>query len=149
MQTLLAQEPTDSPLFIALVQADSLVFERGFNHCDLEVLETVIHPDFEFFHDQNGRQDREGFFAAFRESICANADVKPIRKLVEGSLSVYPLSNNGVLYGAIQMGDHDFYLAEPEEELRLTAHGRFIHTWLLVEGKWKLARVLSYDHRQP
>ncbi|MEZ4875342.1 MAG: serine hydrolase [Flavobacteriaceae bacterium] len=143
------QVSEDSALFKTLKAEDSLLFEESFNKCNFEVLEQIAHPDLQFLHDQNGTQSRDDFFKAVQESICSNPDVKPIRKLVEGSLVVYPLKNEGKLYGAIQMGMHEFYIAEPNKELRFTANGKFIHTWLLENGEWKLFRVLSYDHQQP
>jgi len=143
-----AQLSTGSPIYIELKKADSLVFEEGFNKCNIEILQKIMHPDLEFLHDQNGMQNRDDFFRVFKESICSNPGGKPIRKLIEGSLIVYPLKNNGKIYGAIQMGMHEFYMVEPNKEPRYTANGKFIHTWLLVDGQWKLYRVVSYDHRQ-
>ncbi len=146
---LFAQESATSQLFIDLKKADSLVFEEGFNKCRLDVLQDIMHQDLQFLHDQNGSQNRDDFFHVFKESICSNPDAKPVRKLVEGSMIVYPLKNEGKLYGAIQMGMHEFYIVEPNKEPRFTANGKFIHTWLLENGQWKLFRVLSYDHQQP
>ena len=144
-----AQITDNSDLFIALKKADSLIFNEGFNKCNIEVLQTLMHTDLQFMHDQNGLQNREEFFKGFEESICSNENFKPIRKLVEGSLIVYPLKNEGKLYGAVQMGQHEFFIAEPNKELRFTVNGKFIHTWLLEDGKWKLFKGISYDHQQP
>ena len=144
-----AQEDTNSPIFIELQKGDSLLFEEGFNKCNFSALEKILMPDFEFYHDQNGAQDREAFLKGFKESICSNPNFKPIRKLVKGSLIVYPLKNEGEIYGAIQMGIHDFYIAEPNKELRFTENAKFIATWLLVNGEWRVKRELSYNHNKP
>jgi hypothetical protein len=144
-----AQENDTSKFFIELKQADSLVFTQGFNTCNLKILDSILHKDLQFFHDQHGMQNRKEFFKGFKESICTNTNEKPIRKLVEGSLIVYPLKKNNKIYGAIQMGVHKFYIAKPNKEDRLTSTGKFIHTWLLENGEWKLYKVLSYDHQQP
>lgn len=144
-----AQENDTSDVFIELKKADSLVFTQGFNTCDLKTLDSILHKDLQFFHDQHGMQNRMEFFKGFTESICANTNEKPIRKLVDSSLTVYPLKKNNKIYGAIQMGVHKFYIAEPNKEDRLTSIGKFIHTWLLENGEWKLYKVLSYDHQQP
>ncbi len=138
----------DPVLFEALKRADSQVFDEGFNHCNLALLEKVVHRDMQFLHDENGPLDREGFFKAFQESICSDPARKPIRKLVEGSVAVYPLRNNGGLYGAVQMGNHEFFIVEPGKEPRYTSSGRFVHTWLIEGGQWKLYRVVSYDHQE-
>lgn len=146
---VLAQVDEKSELFIELQKGDSLLFEEGFNKCDFSALEKVIDADFEFYHDQNGAQNREIFLKGFKESICSNPNYKPIRKLVKGSLVVYPLKNEGKIYGAIQMGIHDFYIAEPNKELRFTENAKFIATWLLKNGEWKIKRELSYNHNKP
>jgi CubicO group peptidase (beta-lactamase class C family) len=145
----LPQEDTTTTIYLELEKADSLVFDQGFNNCNFEILQALMHHDLQFLHDQNGSQNRDEFFKVFKESICSSPDAKPIRKLVAGSLIVYPLKNEGILYGAIQMGVHEFYIAEPDKELRFTEQGKFIHTWLLENGEWKLFRVVSYDHQQP
>lgn len=144
-----AQISKDSNLFIQLKKTDSLLFEEGFNKCNFEILETYIPSDFEFYHDENGTQNKEQFFTGFRESICANPERKPIRKIVEESLEVYRLKNNGETYGAIQKGIHLFYIKEPNKELYLTNIAKFTSVWNLDNGKWKLSRVFSYDHKEP
>lgn len=144
-----AQAANDSNLFVELKKADSLLFNEGFNKCNIEVVQSLMHKDLQFMHDQNGLQNREEFFKGFEQSICSNENFKPIRKLVEGSLIVYPMMNEGKLYGAVQMGQHEFYIKEPNKELRFTVNGKFIHTWLLEDGKWKLYKGISYDHQQP
>lgn len=144
-----AQVAKDSDLFLQLKKTDSLFFEEGFNKCNFEILETYIPSDFEFYHDENGTQDRVQFITAFRESICSNSERKPIRKIVEESLEVYRLKNNGETYGAIQKGIHLFYIKEPNKELYLTNIAKFTSIWNLENGNWKLSRVLSYDHKEP
>jgi len=144
-----AQIENNSDLFIALKKSDSLLFNEGFNKCNITLLQSLIHKDLQFMHDQNGLQTRDEFFKNFEESICSNPNFKPIRKLVDGSLIVYPMMNEGKLYGAVQMGQHEFYIKEPNKELRFTVNGKFIHIWLIEDGKWKLFKGISYDHQQP
>jgi hypothetical protein len=64
------------------------------------------------------------------------------RELVAGSVSVYPLNN----YGAIQMGEHRFYVVSNGKE-NLAEVAKFVHLWKKENGAWKLARVLSFDHK--
>lgn len=143
------QEPTDSGLFQDLKEQDHLLFERGFNQCDLEYLQKAIHQDLTFFHDQSGIQYRQDFFESTKNNICSNPDQKPIRKLVEGSLEVFPLYNNGTLFGAIQNGRHDFYIRGAGNPDRHTSSARFTHVWLLEDENWLLRDVLSFDHSSP
>jgi hypothetical protein len=136
-------------LFKTLASKDSLLFVQGFNECNMEALDSVIGENLKFYHDQSGTQDRAAFFKAFRQNLCSNPDIKPIRKLVSGSLEVYPLKNNGHIYGAIQRGVHEFYLRRPGQKLEFTSFAKFTHLWLLEDGKWKLDTSLSYDHQIP
>ncbi|MEQ8523163.1 hypothetical protein [Gracilimonas sp.] len=59
------------------------------------------------------------------------------------------MKDNGELYGAIQRGEHEFYILEPGKEMYKTGFARFTHLWLLEDGEWILKRVLSYDHKDP
>lgn len=145
--SLRAQVATTDTLFLALQQQDSLLFERGFNRCDLAYLDRVISTDLRFFHDQSGIQDRDRFMDNTRKYICANAAQKPIRQLEAGSLVVFPLYEDGRLYGGIQHGIHHFYLREAGRADRWTSVARFTHVWLWRDGRWQLSEALSYDHR--
>lgn len=145
-----SQVNEDSELFQKLQERDSLLFKEGFDKCRISEFEDFISEDLEFFHDQGGlTTNKEDFLSAVRNNICGNPDKKPIRKLQKGSLEVFPLYNNGKLYGAIQKGVHDFYIKEPRKELYLTSSAKFTHVWLLENEEWILKRVLSYDHHSP
>lgn len=144
-----AQTDKNSDLFIELTKLDSIFFERGFNRCDLEYLESHVAEDLKFYHDQSGFQDRNAFFENTRKYICSDSEKKPIRKVEINSLEVFPLYNNGKLYGAIQNGIHQFYLKEIGKEEVWTGTAKFTHIWILVNGIWKLSEVLSYDHQDP
>lgn len=149
IQPIQAQVAESSELFKALAIKDSLLFDEGFNHCNIQVTEDIISKDLEFYHDTGGIQDREEFFKAVKENICSTPERKPIRKLVLGTLKVFPLEDNGHLYGAIQKGIHQFYIKEPGKDLYLTSSAKFTHLWILEESRWKLKTVLSYDHQAP
>lgn len=142
-----AQIDKSTELFKTLKEQDSTFFERGFNQCDLEYLEKHISDNLKFYHDQSGFQDRNAFFENTKKYICSNSDKKPIRKIAINSLEVFPLYNDGNLYGAIQKGIHHFYLRENGKDDVWTSTARFIHVWVLENKIWKLSEVLSYDHR--
>jgi CubicO group peptidase (beta-lactamase class C family) len=144
-----AQVKKDDPLFLELQELDRVLFEEGFNRCDLAAVDRLIHPDLEFFHDQGGMQDKAQFLTALKENVCSNPDFKPIRKLMGGSLEVYPMYADGVLYAAIQKGKHGFHIQEPGLELYPTSVAKFTHLWLLEGEDWQLKRALSYDHQSP
>lgn len=149
VNTVSAQTDKTSPLFLELKQQDSLFFERSFNQCDIAYLESRMARDLKFYHDQSGFQDRTKFFENIKQYICAPSTKKPIRKVDANSLEVFPLYNNGKLYGAIQMGVHHFYSREQGKTDIHTSTAKFTHVWVMEEGIWKLSEVLSYDHHEP
>jgi len=136
-------------LYHALKEKDSLLFDVGFNTCDISQFENLVSDNFEFYHDQAGITDsKEAFIAGIKNGLC-KLYYKPRRQLVENSLEVYPLKKNGELYGAIQTGVHQFYALEKDKPEYLTSTAKFTNLWLLENGEWKLARSLSYDHLAP
>ncbi len=140
---------SDQKLFDELAKKDAVLFEKVFNNCEIEYLDGVIHDDFEFYHDKSGVQDRAGFVESIEKYVCGSSQQKVIRKLAAGSLNVFRMSNNGETYGALQSGEHDFYIQEPEKEKYKTGFAKFTHLWVRADGEWKLKRVLSFDHQTP
>jgi hypothetical protein len=103
-----AQVSENSALFKTVMALDSQLFDEGFNQCQLERFETLAAPDLEFFHDKGGRQNRAEFLQASRANICGNPNSRPVRTLLPGSTQVFPLENNGVVFGGIQQGVHPY-----------------------------------------
>lgn len=147
LHTCSAQLPRDSELFIQFQKLDSIFFERSFNQCDTAYLARNIHPDLSFFHDRGGIQNRQQFVDAVLNNLCAVMEAKPIRKPDVKSLELYPLYENGTLYGVIQHGVHFFYLRGANLQEQFTGQAKFTHLWLLVNGQWLLRDVHSYDHK--
>jgi hypothetical protein len=141
-----SQEKIASPLYQQAIKLDSLIFDVGFNKCNLKPTEELLAEDVEFYHDVAGTQNKEEFMTAIRQNICAPKDRKPIRKLVPGSLKVFPLYNNGVLYGMITEGAHEFYIKEPIKELYQTGKALFNTLWIKENDYWKAKRIYSYHH---
>jgi hypothetical protein len=132
-----AQIGETSELYTTLKSKDSLLFEVGFNQCELSQFEQLVGEDFEFYHDISGvNRSKAEFMATMREGLCRSGENSTRRELVKGSLEVFPLYNNSNLYGAIQRGMHRFG----------ESTARFTHLWLLEDNEWKLSRVLSFDH---
>ena len=142
-----AQVPKDSDLFRKLKYHDSVFFERSFNRCDINYLQNAIDKDLTFYHDKSGIQNRERFLANTKQYLCGDTLRKPIRKVEEASLEVFPMYNNDVLYGAVQTGIHRFYIREKNKADVLTGKAKFIHLYLLVNEQWILKEVISFDHR--
>lgn len=135
-------------IYAKLYVNDSLLFQLGFNQCDTFQFEQLLSEDFEFYHDESGvTTSKRMFIKNFSNGICASAD-QPRRFLVPGSMKVYPLYNQGQLYGAIQEGKHEFYTREKHKSAHdLSSIAQFTHLWIIEGGSWKLTRILSFNHQ--
>ncbi len=146
--TSLSQIDHSSELYQQLESRDSLLFNIGFNTCNMSPFEEVVSEDFEFYHDKGGiTNSKSEFIQAFKEGLCKSPSTyQSRRELVAGSLEVFELKNNGEVYGAIQKGVHRFYEKSVGKAETTGNIARFTHLWLLENNEWKLARSLSYDH---
>jgi hypothetical protein len=123
------------PLYDELARMDSELFEAAFVTCSHAKFRALFTEDAEFYHDRSG----PSFGDAARTLRSCPRDNGVTRTLVPGSLEVYPMQG----YGAIQIGRHVFARAgEPGSET-----AKFVHLWKREGGTWRLARVLSFDHR--
>jgi CubicO group peptidase (beta-lactamase class C family) len=142
-----AQVEKLSELHKTIKEKDSLLFNIGFNNCDITQFKKLVSDNFEFYHDQGGiTKSKSEFIQSIENGLC-KLDYKPKRVLDEKSLDIFPLNNNGVLYGAIQTGIHHFYAIEKNKNEYLTSVAKFTHLWILENGKLKLNKGLSYDHK--
>ncbi len=141
------QTEKTAELFQLILEKDSLLFNIGFNTCDIQQFEILVSDDFEFFHDQAGiTPSKAEFIDGIQNGLC-KLPYQAKRVLNRNTMQVFPLEKNGVLYGAIQTGEHQFYAIESDKPAYLTSIAKFTHVWLLENGQWKLAKGLSYDHQ--
>jgi ketosteroid isomerase-like protein len=125
----------------AILRLDTEAFD-AYNNCNIEAFTNFFTEDLEFYHDKGGMTtSRDEMIAKTRQNLCSKPGWKIRREAVEGTFKVYPLEG----YGAVLTGDHRFYITENGKE-QLSGVAKFTHIWLLKDGKWKMARVLSYDH---
>lgn len=139
--------PASPELIATLAEKDRQLFEAVFG-CKLDLLASLIADDFEFVHDKWGQTADSGakFMQGMRDNCKAQEtgqNFRARRELVEGSMTVHVLNH----YGAMQMGEHRFFALQPGQPEKLTESGKFIDVWRQIDGEWKLARVISYDHR--
>jgi hypothetical protein len=127
--------PRSGRLFDELAAMDRELFQAAFVDCDSGKFRSLFTDDAEFYHDRDGARYGED---VRRLGSCPRED-GVTRTLVEGSLEVYPIKD----FGAIQMGEHTFTKAG---ETGMTV-AKFVHLWSQIDGQWRLARVLSFDHR--
>ena len=143
-----AQSQKDSELFKKLKANDSILFEISFNKCELSVLDNLLAEDLEFYHDKGGiTNSKDAFIKVMNNGICKeNNPYKSRRELIKGSLEVFPLYENNVLYGALQKGEHRFFEMHKGKEAP-GSFAKFTHLWLKEGDQWILKRVISYDHK--
>lgn len=142
-----AQVDTNSDLHKTILSKDSLLFQVGFNTCDISQFERLLSEKFEFFHDIGGVSDKTKFLTDLKNGLCKSPETyQSRRELIPGSTQVFPLYENGKLYGAIQYGEHRFYEFMNGKE-RFASTAKFTHVWILEDGVWKLNKSLSYDHQ--
>jgi len=143
-----SQKEKNSDLYKTIMSKDSLLFNVGFNTCDISQFENLFSDDFEFYHDQDSISDKTLFLQNLKKGICLPGKNYNVRRdLKTNSTEIYPLTKNGVLYGALQNGIHQFFEISPGQKDKPGSIAKFTHVWLLKNGVWKLTRSFSYDHK--
>lgn len=143
-----AQIEKTNPLYKAILAKDSLLFSIGFNTCNIKEFENLLSDKFEFFHDKSGISDKEKFLRDFRNGLCKNPSFYQAKRiLADDTTEIYPLYDNGKLYGIIQNGDHSFYEKQANQPEQFGSAAKFSHLWILENGEWKLSKSLSFDHQ--
>lgn len=130
-------------LFTTISKLDSTFF-NSLNECDLETYESFLVFDYEFYHDKQGLTVSKANEMESMKVFCGEQrERQPIkRELVKGSLEVYPLAN----YGAVENGEHIFYLVINENLSKPVSKAKFTSIWRFDNKEWKLARTVSYNH---
>ncbi|BAO74340.1 hypothetical protein WPG_0110 [Winogradskyella sp. PG-2] len=144
----LAQVDKNSDLFKTLAAKDSILFKVGFNKYKVEKSAELMFDDLEFYHDKGGiSNSKEEFVKTMKNRLCReNNPEKVYRFLVEESLEVFPMYDNGKLYGALQNGKHFFSPNEFMNFEKTDNYALFSHLWIIEDDEWKLKRVISYNH---
>jgi len=146
--TCKAQVEKNSELYKTIISKDSLLFNIGFNTCDIAQFENLLSEKFEFFHDKDSISNKKKFLYNLRNGLCKSpATYQSRRELVTESIEIYPLYKKNILYGAIQTGNHRFYETIKGKKETYASSAKFTHVWLLENGLWKLTKGLSYDHQ--
>ena len=144
-QSTPAKEPgpiTQGDLYDTIIALDKAVFD-AYNNCDTELFKTFFADDTEFYHDKGGVTLGNASLAeSIRKNLCGTPGQKIRRQAVAATLKVYPMDN----YGAILTGYHLFFRTVNGVE-EFTGKAQFTHLWQFKDGKWKMTRVLSYDHQ--
>ncbi|RKR80517.1 uncharacterized protein DUF4440 [Mucilaginibacter gracilis] len=126
-------KPVSKELYQEIVRMDSL-WEDSYNHCKIDVQDSLLSEDMEFFHDQGGLvTSKKQLTDAYKKNICGQVT----RELLKGSIEVYPIKD----YGAVEMGYHRFHSIHDTGPN--STYARFVHVWKKENGSWKITRVIS------
>lgn len=130
----------DSLLQSDLAEADSAFFHALFVTCDADRANAMLTEDVEFYDDRTGLSSGDDLRADFRR-LAANCPAhNGVRRIpLAGTIDVYPIAG----YGAVRMGTHHFV----EQGASTSTTARFVIVWRRVGSEWRIARVLSVDHR--
>lgn len=139
-----AQVDKNSELYQTILAKDSLLFNVGFNHCDIKQFENLLSENLKFYHDKDGVSDKAKFLFDLKNGLCKSPETRQVKRyLVKESTEISPLYKNGILYGAIQNGEHLFY----ESKESAPGIAQFSNVWILENNQWKLATSLSFGHK--
>ncbi len=142
--SLFAQVNRKSDLYKTIILNDSLLFNVGLNTCDISQFENLLSDNLKFYHDKDGISDKTKFLFDLKNGLCKNPENRQVKRfLINESTEIFPLYKNGILYGAVQNGDHMF----SEKRESQAGIAKFINVWQLENGEWKLVTSFSFDHK--
>ena len=132
----------------ATIRHEDAAFWNAYNRCDVPQMSQFFWPDFEFYHDKGGLTvGLAPFVEQLKTGLCGKPTFRLRREAIPDTVKIYPLQKNGVTYGAVISGEHYFYINDSGKPEYRDGVARFFHVWLLKDGAWKMARAISYDHR--
>lgn len=132
-------------LYDQVVALDAGLFD-AYNRCDIDRVGTFFSEDLEFYHEKGGLTvTRDASLAVMRKNLCPGDGYRVRRELVAASMEVRPIKD----YGAVQTGEHRFYLTQKGRKEALDGVCKFVMLWRKTEGGWKASRVVSYGCRAP
>ncbi|MBY0572521.1 MAG: nuclear transport factor 2 family protein [Undibacterium sp.] len=133
----ITKQPTPEELVIRKLDHD--IFD-AFNHCDnvkeFEKFSHFLANNLEFYHDKDGVSNKMHMLANTKKNVCG----KYRRELVEDSLKIYPIGDDG----AMEVGTHKFCSMQTGE---CSGLGEFTTIWRKTNNQWQATRMLSYGHR--
>jgi hypothetical protein len=139
-----AQVHKNSDLYKTILANDSLLFEVGFNTCDIKQFENLLSDNLKFYHDKDGISNKTKFLIDLKKGICNDIQNRKVKRfLVKERTEIFPLYKDGVIYGAVQNGEHMF----SEKRESQSGIAKFTNVWELENGVWKLTTSFSFDHQ--
>lgn len=135
------QVDANSELYKEIAAMDDALF-GAFNRCDLEQFKEIFTDDIEFYRDKDGLAVGVQKQVEAVDKFC-RSHWRVRRELVPGSMEIHPIPN----FGAVQWGTHRFYeTKKPDGKEKLVGIAKFLHVWQKTNNRWKVRRIISYDH---
>lgn len=132
-------------LYERIVALDAAMFD-AYNRCDIDKVGRFFTEDLEFYHEKGGLTlTRDATLAIMRKNLCPGGGYHLRRELVQASMEVRPINN----YGAVETGEHRFYLSQKGEKEALDGICKFVMIWRRTGDEWRVSRVISYGCRAP
>ncbi len=133
-------------LTATILHLDS-AFWKAYNDCDTNHFKDFVSDDVEFYHDKGGiTSGAEKLIQSLNKNLCSNPGYHLRREAVANTVRVFPMQQGNEIYGAIISGQHVFYVTDKGKPEYLDGAADFTQLWLLKNGVWKMARILSYNH---
>jgi len=129
--------PTSGPLYNEIAHMDTILFD-AFNSRNIDKLRQFFDTSLELYQDNTGVRNYHETIEAFTNLF--KMDYVLTRKLVPGSMEVYPIKG----YGAIQTGKHIFSHIENGKYQEGTY--KFMQIWQKKDGVWRVTREVTYGH---
>jgi len=140
-----ASKPGTKELQDRITALDAAMF-AAYNKCDIDKVATFFAEDLEFYHEKGGLTlTRDATLATMRKNLCGPDSNRVRREPVDGSMEVRPINN----YGAVQTGEHRFYLTQKGQSEKIDGIGKYVMLWREKDGEWRITRVISYGFRAP
>ena len=137
--------PTQQQLSAKIAALDQELFE-AFNACNLEKVASFFAEDIEFYHEKEGLlTTRTSVIDVMKQNLCSENSNRLRRELIKTTFEVRPIN----MYGAVEIGEHRFYLTQKGQKEKLDGIGKFVHIWQNKDGAWRISRVISYGFRPP
>ena len=130
--------PADKSLYDTIIKQDSILFV-AFNSRNITALKSYFTDKLEVYQDNTGLRNYDETVQAFTGLF--KMDYVLTRKPIIESIEVYPIKN----YGAIETGQHTF--CHIENGKLECATFKFVHIWENKDGQWKVAKIITYDHK--
>ena len=135
-------QSNQADLFEIIQSLDSAMFSVVYK-CDAQKIESFLSEGLEFYHDKAGpTMSRVAFMETQKKNFCGEHPFYLRREPVPGTMEVFPMDN----YGALQTGDHVFYVKDADGKEMLSGRAKYVHLWQYEVGQWRITRVISFDH---